>query len=70
MAPEAPEDPAAYHFEGMATRAKMQILFPNTVPSGATIWLSAQWVSARGQLSFGSVPVSFTLQGGAIPVAA
>jgi hypothetical protein len=40
------------------------------VPSGATIWLSAQWVSARSQLSPGSTPISFTLQGGALPAAA
>ena len=66
----APTDPREYHFEGMTTRALNQILFPDTVASGATIWLSAQWVSARGQLSLGSTPTSFTLQGGAIPAAA
>jgi len=67
---EAPTDPRAYHYEGMATRATTEIVFPNTVASGATIWLSAQWVSARGQLSVGSTPISFTIQGGAIPAAA
>ena len=66
----APTDATAYHFVGMATRATADIAFPNTVASGATVWLSAQWVSARGELSFGSVPISVTLQGGLIPVAA
>jgi hypothetical protein len=70
VGPEAPTDPRLYHFEGPTTRTKTQILFPDSVASGATIWISAQWVSARGQLSMGSVPISFTLQGGAIPAAA
>jgi hypothetical protein len=67
---EAPTNPRDYHFEGMATRATVDILFPDSVASGATVWLSAQWVSARGQQSIGSVPISFTLQGGAVPAAA
>lgn len=65
-----PTDPREYHFEGATSRARAQILFPDSVPSGATVWLSAQWVSARGQLSPGSTPISFTLQGGALPAAA
>jgi hypothetical protein len=70
VGPEAPADPRIYHFEGMTTRSKTEILFPDTVATGATIWLSACWVSARGQTSIGSVPISFTLQGGAIRAAA
>ncbi len=70
VGPTAPTDPREYHFEGGTTKAKAQIIFPNAVPSGSTVWLSASWVSARGQISAGSVPVSFTLQGGAIPAAA
>jgi hypothetical protein len=66
----APAEPSAYHFEGMGTRPVTDIIFPNSVASGATVWLSAQWVSARGQLSVGSTPISFTLQGGLIPAAA
>ncbi len=45
---DAPTDPRVYHYEGMATRSTTQVLFPDTVASGATVWLSAQWVSARG----------------------
>jgi hypothetical protein len=70
VGPTPPTDPAEYHFQGSSSRAKSQILFPDSVPSGATIWLSAQWVSARSQLSPGSTPISFTLQGGALPAAA
>ncbi len=67
---DAPTDPRVYHFEGATTRATADILFPNTVASGATVWLSACWVSARGQMSIGSTPMSFTLQGGPIAAAA
>ena len=67
---EAPTDPRAYHYEGLATRATFDIEFDISVPGGATIWLSAQWVSARGQMSVGSTPIPFTLQGGATPAAA
>ena len=70
VGPTPPSDPREYFFEGATTRAKAQILFPDSVASGATIWLSACWVSARGQRSMGSTPISFTLQGGAIPAAA
>jgi hypothetical protein len=70
VGPEAPSDPRAYHFEGMSTRTIAQVLFPNTVASGATVWLSACWVSARGQIGIACAPVSFTLQGGAVMPAA
>jgi hypothetical protein len=66
----APENPRQYHYEGPSSRAKATLIFPNDVPSGATIWLSANWVSKRGEVGIGSTPVSFTLQGGAIVPAA
>lgn len=67
----APTDPRAYHFEGTTTRTITQILFPNTVASGATVWLSACWISARGQTGPACTPISFTIQGGGVlPMAA
>lgn len=66
VSPTVPTDPNAYRHEGLATRGKMRMTFPNDVPSGATIWLSGVWVSARGERSMGSTPISFTLQGGPI----
>jgi hypothetical protein len=62
----APTDPSAYTFQGSTTRTITQVQFPNTVPSGATVWICACWVSARGELGTGSVPISFTLQGGTV----
>jgi hypothetical protein len=70
VGPTPPADPRDYHFEGMTTRTITQVLFPNTVASGATVWLSACWVSARGQTGPASAPVAFTLQGGPVLPAA
>ena len=44
---EVPTDANAYRFETMTTRAITDIVFPNDVPSGATVWISAQWVNKR-----------------------
>jgi hypothetical protein len=63
---QPPADSRAYYFEGHASRTTKELLFPNDVPNGATIWLSARWVNARGETSIGSTPISFTLQGGPI----
>jgi len=70
VGPEAPSDPRVYHYEGLATRSKTGIAFPDSVPSGATVWLCAQWVNARGQMGLGSTPISVTLQGGPVSAAA
>jgi hypothetical protein len=66
-----PADPRDYHFEGTATRTITHVQFPNTVAGGATVWLSACWVSARGQTSPACAPVGVTIQGGGtLPMAA
>lgn len=61
-----PEDPTQYYCQGVATRTYVDVLFPNSVPSGATVWVSACWIGPRGQLGNGSAPRSFTLQGGPV----
>ena len=66
---ESPADPRDYYYECFTGRTTVQIILPNSVPSGATVWLSAKWVSARGETSIASVPISFTVQGGPIPAA-
>lgn len=71
VGPAVPTDPRDWRFESMVTRTIAQIVFPADVASGATVWLSARWVSARGATGPASEPVRFTLQGGpALPVAA
>jgi len=66
---ESPADSRAYHHECFTSRTTAQIIFPDDVTSGATVWLSARWVSARGETSIASTPISFTLQGGRISAA-
>jgi hypothetical protein len=61
-----PTDARAYHYEGFTSRTSTQITFPDRVAHGATVWLSASWMSARGETSIASEPISFTLQGGAV----
>ena len=49
--------------ERATTRTGTEILFPNNVASGATVWVSACWVSPRGEIGIASTPISFTIQG-------
>jgi hypothetical protein len=42
------------------------ILLPNDVPSGATAWIAAAWVSQRGQRGTACNPVQVTIQGGPV----
>jgi hypothetical protein len=61
-----PSDPRAYFFEKMTTRARTQLQFNADVANGATVWLSACWVSARGHTSPFCSPVNTIIQGGGI----
>ena len=64
---EQPADDALdYRYKCFTTRSKAELIFSNQIASGATIWLSARWVSRSGKTSTPSQPISFTLQGGAI----
>jgi hypothetical protein len=61
---DAPNNPAEYVYKGQATRSTTQVLFPDTVPSGATVWFAACWYNARGEVSQACAPVSVNLPGG------
>jgi hypothetical protein len=63
---EPPTDPKQYHYHGLATRATSALVFPDDVPSGATAWVSASWVSRRGETSTACTPVRVTIQGGPV----
>jgi hypothetical protein len=67
---EPPADPVQYRMEGYAPRGTYQIVFPDDVPSGATAFVSAQWVSRRGKRGAACVPVRVTIQGGPITASA
>ena len=62
---EPPADARLYEFRGLAPRATYEIVFPNEVPGGATIWVAAKWVSKRGA-GMACNPVSTTIQGGPV----
>jgi len=59
-----PADPGLWAFQGAATKRKFTVVLPNTVPSGARVWVCAAWVSTRGQAGPPSVPVSTNIPGG------
>lgn len=66
VGPVAPANAEGYQFQGMTSRSIGIVQFPDSVPSGATIRMSACWVTARGAKSFYSDPIVFSLQGGEI----
>jgi hypothetical protein len=61
-----PADSRDWRFARLTTRAITHIEFGNDVPSGATGWLSARWVNARGQTGPAGAPAPVTIQGGAV----
>ena len=65
-----PVEASEYEYQGMTTRTYADVQFPASIPSGATVWVSCCWVGSRGQLGNASAPISFALQGGAVPAAA
>jgi hypothetical protein len=56
--PPAPEDIAAWTFEGNSGRTTMSITFPPTVQSGATVWLTAFWFNTRKESGPSAQPLS------------
>jgi len=65
---EPPSDAQMYRFEGTVTRKTATITFDNDVPSGATAWVSAAWLSRRGKTSPACNPVRVTIQGGPVTI--
>jgi len=67
---EPPSDPQAFTYQGVTTRPTAEIQFPNSVANGAKVWISACWVSARGEQGLGCQPISCIIQGGEVVPAA
>ena len=57
---------AAHIEEGYESRGTCQIVFPDDVPSGATAWVAAAWLSTRGRSGRACLPVRVTIQGGPV----
>ena len=60
----APTDAAQWKYEGNATRTKLNVSFPDTVASGAAVWLTAWWYNPRAQRGPGCAAVGTNIQGG------
>jgi hypothetical protein len=63
---EPPTEPGQYTFEALAPRETLEIVFPDDAPSGATAWISAAWISRRGERGRACQPVRVTIIGGAV----
>jgi hypothetical protein len=59
-----PTDPAAWQFEGQATRNIFDVTFPDTVAGGSQVWICATWYTRRGETGPISTPLTTFLQGG------
>jgi len=59
-----PSDPTEWNFEGSTTKAKFDIVFPNTVAGGTQVWVCAAWINGKQQSGPPSTPITTNLQGG------
>lgn len=64
-----PTDPAEWRHEGMTTKTTFDVTFPDSVPNGSTVFLTARWVNEKLQAGPSCEPVSTILQGGAAQAA-
>jgi hypothetical protein len=60
----APTDPAQYKFEGSTSRNVVDVVFPDSVASGAKVWLCAFYYNAKGQSGYACSPVGVNIPGG------
>jgi hypothetical protein len=66
-----PSDIGAWKFEGGTGRVtKVDVVFPNTLAAGTTVWLTAFWFNGRKQSGPACAPVSCNLPGGSVSMAA
>lgn len=61
----APEKMSRWTVAGYATTHKTQVQFSDDVPAGATVWITACWLSPRLKRGACAAPRSTNLQGGA-----
>jgi hypothetical protein len=60
-----PSDEAAWTFQGITSRTKLDIVFPNTVAPGSQVWFTAFWFNERKQNGPAATKVTTNLPGGA-----
>ncbi len=59
-----PANPAEWDFQGSTTTNPFKIYFPDTVPAGAKVWVTAAWINRKQQAGPSSMPVSTNIQYG------
>lgn len=62
----APSDINLWKFEGNSSLMKFDVAFASTVPSGATVWLTAFFFNNRKQSGPAATPISAKLPGGGV----
>jgi hypothetical protein len=60
----APTDEAGWTFEGLTSKVKTSVSFPNTVAPGSKVWFTAFWFNERKQNGPAADSVTTNLQGG------
>lgn len=70
VGPTAPAELSDWTFEGNTGRTTVNLAFPPTVLSGATVWITAYWFNPRKQAGPAADPVSANLPGGSVSLAA
>jgi hypothetical protein len=66
----APTDVTKWTFQGVVGRVnKINITFPDTLPNGTQVFLTAFWFNGRKQSGPASDPVSLIIQGGGVAMA-
>ena len=61
----APSDSTLWEFEGNVTRTTFDVVFADSVASGAQVWFTAFWYNPRANKGPGSPAVGTNIQGGA-----
>lgn len=61
--PPAPQDLHLWTFEQNTTTTTIDLLFPSTVPPGATAWITAFWFNPRAERGPTTAPVSIQIPG-------
>ena len=59
-----PADITKWVYQGQTSKLVVDVQFSSTLASGTTVWLSAQWLNAKGESGPATFPVSTVLQGG------
>ena len=56
----APTDPSAYTFQGLISKTRFEITFPDSTTAN-TVWVTANWFNGKGQTGNACAPVRINL---------